>query len=234
MARYLSGYMARFAPAADRLRAVSIEQRPALDIIRDYGGHRDVCFYVDPPYLGSTRTTVRLYRHEMPAADEHTALLDALLACRASVVLSGYASPLYDTALQGWHRHAFSVPDQRSNRRKEVVWTNRAAVADLLGIDRGGLVNALWARRRVRSPILSDGRASVGHEMRAQRAPNPIHSPPWVGFRASCGRLVKGFLDARPSQPFDEKPGSARHACAASTGLASRRRTPQRGGLDAC
>ena len=141
MARYLSGYMARFAPAADRLRAVSIEQRPALDIIRDYGGHRDVCFYVDPPYLGSTRTTVRLYRHEMPAADEHTALLDALLACRASVVLSGYASPLYDTALQGWHRHAFSVPDQRSNRRKEVVWTNRAAVADLLGIDRGGGVS---------------------------------------------------------------------------------------------
>lgn len=133
MARYMSGYAARFAPAAERLRAVSIESRPALDVIRDYGALDEVCLYVDPPYLGSTRTTQRLYRHEMPGEADHTALLAALVDCRASVVLSGYASALYDDALSGWHRHEFTAVDQRSSRRQEVVWSNRRPSQGRLG-----------------------------------------------------------------------------------------------------
>lgn len=49
---YLSGYIGRIPPAARRLVGVSLECRPALDVIADYGRHEDVLLYCDPPYLG--------------------------------------------------------------------------------------------------------------------------------------------------------------------------------------
>ena len=103
MPDYLHGYADRIPPAARRLAAVSLECRLAIDVIADYGRHDGVLLYVDPPYLGSTRSSGS-YAIDMPDADEHAALLDALLACRAAVVLSGYSSDLYDDALTGWDR----------------------------------------------------------------------------------------------------------------------------------
>ncbi|MBF6171127.1 DNA adenine methylase [Nocardia blacklockiae] len=126
MPDYLSGYVQRFAAVADRLHDVSLECRPALEVIDAYGPCPDVCLYVDPPYLGSTRNGTN-YAHELTSAAEHSELLDSLLRCRASVVLSGYASELYDTALAGWAR--VEIPSFNGNavsgRRTEVVWSNR-------------------------------------------------------------------------------------------------------------
>jgi len=54
-------------------------------VIADYGRHRDVLLYVDPPYLSGTRTSVN-YRHEMAAEADHrelTAALQAAGRCRA-------------------------------------------------------------------------------------------------------------------------------------------------------
>lgn len=76
---------------------------PALDVIAQYGRHRDVLLYVDPPYLGSTRPrSTDGYRFEMKTAAEHEELLVALRGCEAAVVLSGYRSDLYDELLEGW------------------------------------------------------------------------------------------------------------------------------------
>lgn len=128
MPDYLAGYVARIHPAAARLARVSLECRPALDVIADYGRHREVLLYVDPPYLASTRTRGG-YLHDMPADTDHTALLDALRDCRAHVVLSGYPSALYDTRLTGWHRVTFPTNTGQGgtwSARTEVVWTNRA------------------------------------------------------------------------------------------------------------
>lgn len=130
LARYLDGYLARIAPAADRLRQVSLECRDAFDVIAEYG-RPDACLYVDPPYLAATRNS-RVYRHEMGDQESHERLLTALLATPAAVVLSGYASPLYDEALTGWQRHEFAAVDQRGNARREVVWINRSSTSDLL------------------------------------------------------------------------------------------------------
>ena len=55
-------------------------------------------------------------------------MLDALLACKASVVLSGYASELYDDALTGWARYTKDVGTGQSGEwgsRVEVAWCNR-------------------------------------------------------------------------------------------------------------
>lgn len=124
-ARDLDTFVSRMGPIADRLRRVSLESRDALDVIRDYGSESSACLYVDPPYLGSTRTTN--YRVEMLDDDSHRQFADVLSECRASVVLSGYDSPLYVDLFAGWHRLEIKAPTTLSGDtdRVEVLWSNR-------------------------------------------------------------------------------------------------------------
>lgn len=121
----IHAFMARIEGCAARLANVSLESRDALDVIRDYGAEPNVCLYVDPPYLGSTRATN--YRVEMLADDAHQELADALSACTASVVLSGYDSPLYADLFHGWHVTRIKGPTALSGEsgRVEVLWSNR-------------------------------------------------------------------------------------------------------------
>jgi DNA adenine methylase len=50
MPRTLQGYLGRFAPVAERLMGVSLENRPALEVIERYGRDPGQLLYVDPPY----------------------------------------------------------------------------------------------------------------------------------------------------------------------------------------
>lgn len=133
---YLDGYVDRMAAVAERLHHVSLECRPALQVIERYGADQDVLLYVDPPYLGGTRNNDRSYRHELMTDAEHRELAGALRRCEASVVLSGYPSDLYDLELYpDWHRTTFRAgtgqgADGWSNRT-EVLWTNREPVTHL-------------------------------------------------------------------------------------------------------
>ena len=117
-------FSARMAGIAERIRKVSIENRDALDLISDYGTEPTVCIYADPPYLGSTRAAN--YRMEMLEDDLHVQLAAALRECKASVVLSGYASPLYEELYPGWHRRELKAPTALSGRaaENEVLWSN--------------------------------------------------------------------------------------------------------------
>jgi DNA adenine methylase len=144
MPDYLVGYLRRFAPVLERLQHVSLECRPALDIVERYGVEPDVLLYVDPPYLGTSRGTgndprggTKRYRHEMLSSVQHLELGAALLRCRASVVLSGYPSPLYDEMFEGWDRVEFTTGTGQSARgewstRTEVVWSNRPVTTPTL------------------------------------------------------------------------------------------------------
>lgn len=131
MLRYLDGYLGRFAPAVERLRHVTLESKPALDIIEKYGAFADTLLYVDPPYLAGTRGTTTAYRHEMKAETAHRELADALHRAKASVVLSGYASPVYDELYADWNRTEITAStvqanrDSRGSSRTEVLWSNR-------------------------------------------------------------------------------------------------------------
>lgn len=118
-------FVERIPPAARRLAFVTLECRDALDVIRDYGTEPTVCLYADPPYLGSTRSGS--YRHDLKADAAHVELAEALNACRASVVLSGYASPLYEDLFAGWHRTDLKAPTTLAGARSdvpEVLWSN--------------------------------------------------------------------------------------------------------------
>lgn len=128
MPGYLEAYVDRLAASAERLHGVSLENLPALDLITKYGKHPDVLLYVDPPYLGSTRGWGNNYRHEMRTDTEHRDLAGALHDCTATVVLSGYHSPLYDQLYADWHQH--ERPTMTGNAttakaRTEVLWSNR-------------------------------------------------------------------------------------------------------------
>lgn len=99
----LAAYVARLPAAAGRLDGVSIENRPALDVIADYGGHPDTVVYVDPPYDPQSRNSLG-YRIEMGERSQHEKLGAALAKCKADVLVSGYDSPLYSEMFDGWNR----------------------------------------------------------------------------------------------------------------------------------
>lgn len=129
---YLDGYVDRMAAAVERLHHVTLDCRPALELIEKYGSHPDVLLYVDPPYLGSTRGSYdKSYRFEMRDEGSHRELAEALRGCASAVVLSGYASALYDRELYpDWYRAEFTSGTGQGgdgwSNRTEVLWSNRA------------------------------------------------------------------------------------------------------------
>lgn len=128
MPGYLEAYANRLAAAAERLHRVSLEALPALDLIARYGSRSNVLLYVDPPYLGTTRGWGNNYRCEMKTADEHQELAAALADCKATVVLSGYDSPLYLDLFDSWHRYeqqSMTGNAKVNKGRTEVLWANR-------------------------------------------------------------------------------------------------------------
>jgi DNA adenine methylase len=128
MPGYLEAYRRRMAAAAERLSQVSLECRPALEIVSEYGRESTTLLYVDPPYLGATRNATSRYGQEMKSPEEHRELAEALLAARASVVLSGYPSPLYDELFASWDRVSMATRTTQGagdSERTEVLWSNR-------------------------------------------------------------------------------------------------------------
>lgn len=115
--------------AAERMRGVVIEQRPAVQVMQAHDSP-DAVHYVDPPYLPETRDKGRDYRHEMTRND-HIELLECLRSLRGAVVLSGYASPLYDEALHDWRRLEVSALADRAGKRTEVIWCSFADTSPL-------------------------------------------------------------------------------------------------------
>lgn len=110
-----------------RLKRVVVLNRPALDVIRTQDGGGTL-FYLDPPYLPSTRSTPEVYAHEMTEKD-HAELLEAITACEGKVMLSGYPNGLYDSALAGWTRHDFDLANHAASgdgkrRMTESLWCN--------------------------------------------------------------------------------------------------------------
>ena len=124
-ATYMDAYRSRLLPAAERIRNVSLECRPASEVIEKYGAFEDNLLYVDPPYVHSTRRGAR-YSHEMTEAD-HREMGELLHQAKATVLLSGYASDLYDEMFAGWHQVRIGARSDNAIDREvvEVVWSNR-------------------------------------------------------------------------------------------------------------
>ena len=118
---------------AERLRAVTIENRDAVDLVRKYSDpHWTI--YCDPPYPADSRTAPSAqYTHDT-SDDLHNRLLDAVLESKAQVVISTYESELYAGRLAGWERHEVVVQKTSSDGPevgRELIYANRLPQASL-------------------------------------------------------------------------------------------------------
>lgn len=87
----------------DRLTRVQIDNRDALEAIR-YWDSPETLFYVDPPYVPTTRIDKKVYASE-PDEEYHIKLVDVLLQVKGQVVLSGYENPIYKRLEEsGWEK----------------------------------------------------------------------------------------------------------------------------------
>ncbi len=122
--------------AAERLRGVQIENRPAVDVIQRFN-YPNVLIYCDPPYMLQTRHG-KQYRCEMKEAD-HIELLETLIQHKGYVIISGYETDLYNLVLNGWYKQSVKAYSQVHSLKKETVWMNFQPQNIQLSIFEGGI-----------------------------------------------------------------------------------------------
>ncbi len=118
--------------AAERLRGVQIENRPAVELIERFN-FKNVLIYCDPPYMLKTRHG-KQYRCEMDDND-HEILLRLLLQHKGPVLISGYDTELYDNMLAGWNRYETTAYSQVCSKKRELLWMNYDPPARQMNFD---------------------------------------------------------------------------------------------------
>jgi len=119
----------------DRLLDAQIENRDAVDVIRQHNG-KNVLIYADPPYVKESRTlNGDQYRYEMSDQD-HVSMLEALKDHKGMVLISGYDCEIYRDLLSEWHIEKRNVAAERGAMRTELLWMNRAVWECQLGFMR--------------------------------------------------------------------------------------------------
>jgi len=109
----------------NRLQGVVIEHRDYKKIIEQQDSEQTL-FYVDPPYVHSTRNMKRgnaAYAHEF-TEDDHIELSNILKGVKGAVVLSGYHSQLYAKLYEGWTVIEKDTYGDGAVKRVEVLWLN--------------------------------------------------------------------------------------------------------------
>ena len=108
---------------AKRLKHILIECDDALQIIERYDTP-DTLFYVDPPYVLSTRSTGgkrARYEYEMSDAD-HIVLAEKLHGLKGMVLLSGYDCPLYRNLYRDWDMKRKTMTTNGNGIATEAIW----------------------------------------------------------------------------------------------------------------
>lgn len=123
--------------AAMALKDAVVDNRPALDVIPYYDSP-DTLFYVDPPYVKSTRSDGgrTRYKHEMKNAD-HVALAETLHRCQGMVLLSGYDGPLYRELYPGWRVISKTTTTNGNSTATEYLWISPRCDAAQLPMFKG-------------------------------------------------------------------------------------------------
>lgn len=108
--------------ASQRLLSVQLENRDAFKLMREFDSE-DTLFYLDPPYVLSTRTTKKGYNHEM-TNENHQEFAELLYSLNGFVVLSGYPSKIYEELFEnrGWKRVDKEACVLGGGKRTECLW----------------------------------------------------------------------------------------------------------------
>ena len=118
------GYPEALKGIVERLRGVTVENRPAKKVLIAQDSPKAL-HYIDPPYVIQTRQEKwagNAYRHEMTDND-HRDLAEVLHDLRGMVVISGYPCHLYDVELfPDWQRVQCNTHADGARDRVEVLW----------------------------------------------------------------------------------------------------------------
>ena len=120
-----------------RFQHVVVENTDFERVLDNYDS-ADTFFYLDPPYVPSTRSDSTCnYKDELTDAD-HERLLEIITSAefRGKVMLNGYHNPLYDEVLSAWNCIDFEgMPcpsfaktkkhsTKETHKRTETIWVN--------------------------------------------------------------------------------------------------------------
>lgn len=109
--------------AVERLREVQVENLDFRELIPKYDS-KDTLFYLDPPYIPTTRVSKKVYKHEM-SFEDHEDLVSILKNVKGKCILSGYNNELYEQLK--WNKvflGEYSTRNSVGDSRKEFVWLN--------------------------------------------------------------------------------------------------------------
>lgn len=106
--------------AVERFREIQVEKRDYLDCIKIHSGE-ETLFYLDPPYIHSTRSTPHRYEHDMEKT-QHEEMVACIIDNPSKIILSGYDSDIYNPLTDsGWEK----VCVGKSAGKDEVVWIKK-------------------------------------------------------------------------------------------------------------
>jgi DNA adenine methylase len=121
-------YPAHIQYFVERLRGVVVENRSAIEVIKQHDGP-DTLFYLDPPYPHCTRNLRRgnaMYACEMTDQD-HAGLASLLYQVQGMVIISGYDCSLYRELFGAWTQFKKQHVIDGGRKRLESIWLNPAA-----------------------------------------------------------------------------------------------------------
>ncbi|MBF2754012.1 MAG: DNA adenine methylase [Gammaproteobacteria bacterium AqS3] len=118
------GSVEDLAEVAQRFQRVQIENASGLEVISRYDSP-ETFFYIDPPYVHSSRSDSSAYAYEM-SDNDHELLAAALKLIKGKAAVSGYRTALYDHLFGDWRRVDAPPRNCHSVRtlRQESLWMN--------------------------------------------------------------------------------------------------------------
>lgn len=117
---------------AARLQGCLIEHEDAL-LTCQRNDSKKTFIYLDPPYLIVRDMQAVKKTYDVMSKKQHTKLLEFCLEAKSRILISGYASQLYDDMLGGWYKtevksFTTTVRNQRGRsahaKTLEILWCN--------------------------------------------------------------------------------------------------------------
>ena len=150
----------RLEAVACRLHDIRVENKNAIELLKEFSNRPATLVYIDPPYL-----TERCNGYAVDTRDNsfHINLLEQVIVSKCMILVSAYESEIYDmflTERRGWRKVILDNSTRGTNGtnhlRKEILWINAAAEK---------------ARKKNRVPI------RLSKEERQMRKFNPERGP---------------------------------------------------------
>ena len=125
--------IAHLQAIARRLKQVQIECDDALTVIKRFDTP-DTLFYLDPPYLPSTRSSrwgKHAYTYEM-SEDDHCALAELLHSIEGMALISSYPSEMYVELYTDWISVSKQTKTDANTSAMEILWISPNAMMSKL------------------------------------------------------------------------------------------------------